>query len=114
MIKRHLCIIFIWIASCAIYAQSDEVVVFDDFEDNEKCAQVVYLEESSEIIIKNPIDTVYILQIYNLTGIVVKKIEDVKPGISKINVSDLIKGIYLIKITPVPDFPSATFKVVIR
>ena len=93
-----------------LFAQTTD----DQESDKEKCAQLVYLEESSEIKIINPIETEYLVQIYNLTGIVVKQVENVKPEVSKINVSELIKGIYLVKITPVPNLPSATFKVVIR
>ena len=108
--KKCLYILFLGVSLFGLFAQTTD----DQESDKEKCAQLVYLEESSEIKIINPIETEYLVQIYNLTGIVVKQVENVKPEVSKINVSELIKGIYLVKITPVPNLPSATFKVVIR
>ena len=108
--KRLLYFCFFYIATFVLFAQSDEPVIHD----HEKCAKVVYFEENTEIIITNPVDTEYLVQIYNLTGIIVKQVDSIKPEISKVNVSELIKGIYLVKITPVPNLPSATFKVVIR
>jgi len=108
--KKYFYILFFGFATFGLFAQTTE----DNESDKEKCAQVIYLENNSEIKIINPVDTEYLVQIYNLTGIVVKQVENVKPEVSKINISELIKGIYLIKITPVPNLPSATFKVVIR
>jgi len=108
--KKFLSILLFGFATFGLFSQTTE----DHDSDKEKCAQVIYLEDNSEIKIINPVETEYLVQIYNLTGIIVKQVENVKPEVSKINVSELIKGIYLVKITPVPNLPSATFKVVIR
>ena len=112
--KKYLFLFFILIFVGGTFIQSQNIVVQDQEHDQEKCAKVVYCEESSELIITNPVETEYLVQIYNLTGIVVKKVENVKPEVTKINISKLIKGIYLVKITPVPNLASATFKVVIK
>jgi archaellum component FlaF (FlaF/FlaG flagellin family) len=106
--------IFCFIVVSVLFSQSTETVNHDIDHDHEKCAKVVYHEDNTELIITNPVETEYIVQIYNLTGIVVMQVENVKPETSKINVSELNKGIYLVKITPVPNLHSATFKVVIR
>ena len=116
--KKYLHIIFIMVAAFGLvvtyglFAQPPEEI--EHHADDEKCAKVVYLEDSSEIKITNPVETEYLVQIYNLTGIVVKQEEEIKTEVIRINVSELVKGIYLVKITPVPHLQSATFKVVIR
>ena len=107
--NKYLYLFSFFIIVVGLFAQSD-----NDVPIQEKCAKVVYLDESSELMITNPIETEYIVQIYNLTGRVVKKVENLQPEVTKINISDLIKGIYLVKITPVPYLTSSTFKVVIK
>ena len=83
--------------------------------DKEKCAEVVYLADNSEIKITNPVDADYSVQIYNLTGIEVKHINNAKSGVFKISTSELKKGIYLVKVTPVPNSTApAIFKVLIK
>ena len=83
--------------------------------DKEKCAEVVYLTDNSEIKISNPVDTDYRVQIYNLTGVEVKQINNAKSDVLKISTSELKKGIYLVKIYPVPNSAiPAIFKVLIK
>ena len=83
--------------------------------DKEKCAEVVYLADNSEIKITNPVDDNYSVQIFNLTGIEVKRIDNAKPGVFKISTSELKKGIYLVKVSPVPNSAiPAIFKVLVK
>ena len=113
--NKYLYLFSLFIIVVGLFAQSDnKVIVQEQEQEQEKCAKVVYLNESSELLITNPVETEYLVQIYNLTGRVVKKVENVKPEVIKINISELIKGIYLVKITPVPYLTSSTFKVVIK
>ena len=111
--KKIFGILFFMIVVIGLSAQVSNSNI--SIADKEKCAEVIYLTDNSEIKITNPVDSDYHVQIYNLTGIEVKHIDNAKSGVLKISTSELKKGIYLVKVYPVPNSTiPAIFKVLVK
>ena len=111
--KKFLCILFLLAAVVGMSAQITNNGM--NISEKEKYAEVIYSAENSEIKIINPVDTDYSVRIYNLTGVEVKRIDNIKPGVSRVSASELKKGVYLLKVSPAPNnVLSATFKVMIK
>ncbi len=71
--------------------------------------------QSNEIVISNPVNKSFIVQIFDLTGNEVFKQEfSSNNNIIRISSIQLKPGIYLIKVTPAVSAPSVTAKIIFK
>ncbi len=71
--------------------------------------------QSNEIVISNPINKNFIVQIFDLTGNELFKQEfPSNNNIIRISSNQLKPGIYLIKVTPAVSAPSVTAKIIFK
>jgi|UPI00047EA476 hypothetical protein len=85
------------------------------FDDNQPAPSVYVDGFNSEIVIENQVDKDFSVQVFDLTGKEISR-TDVSDGsfIVRIKTAQLKRGIYLIRLTPVANAPSATFKIMLR
>lgn len=81
---------------------------------SEKATSVYYNNASLELIITNPFDGNYLVQVFNLTGTEVLRQDVLKTSMARVPASKLKNGVYLVRITPVLNQPSATFKIMVK
>lgn len=80
-------------------------------------AVVVYMDgHTGDLVVNNAsVTTSYEIQLFDLTGKeVIKVVQEPETPISRIQTSQLRKGVYLVRVTPAPNAPSVTLKVMIR
>ncbi len=82
---------------------------------NEKSVIVYFDGASNEIVVNNPLESnKYLVQVFNLTGSEVVKYESIQNNIAKIPTALFRNGVYLVRVSPTPNQPSATFKIMVR
>ncbi len=81
---------------------------------SEKVASVFFDSSSLELVIKNSVDANYLVQVFNMTGTEIFRHQVLKTPLARIRASQLHNGVYLVRITPVPNQPFATFKIMVR
>lgn len=79
-------------------------------------AVVVFVDSSTgDLVITNHVNGFYEIQLFDLTGKeVLKVVQEPETPTRRIQTSQLRKGIYLVRVSPAPDAPSVTLKVMIR
>jgi hypothetical protein len=85
-------------------------------EADEEKAVIVYVDATTtDLVVTNPVKTAYEIQLFDLTGKeVVRVVQEPETPTCRIQTSQLCKGIYLVRVTPAPNVPSVTLKVMIR
>lgn len=85
-------------------------------ETSEEKAVIVFVDGSTgELVVTNQVNSSYEIQLFDLTGKeVLKVVQDHETPTRRIQTSQLRKGIYLVRVSPTPDAPSVTLKVMIR
>lgn len=85
------------------------------FDANQPTSTVYVDSFNSEIVVENQVDKDFSVQVFDLTGKEISR-SDVSDGSSvvRIKTSQLKRGVYLIRLTPVANAPSATFKIMLR
>lgn len=76
--------------------------------------RLFYDSSNHEIVINNSFDGNYIVQVFNLTGTEVLRKEVLKSTSTHIAASQLRNGVYLVRVSPVKNKPSATFKIMVK
>lgn len=79
-------------------------------------AVIVYVDGTTgDLVVTNAVMTSYEVQLFDLTGKeVLKTVQEAETPTCRIQTSQLRKGIYLVRVTPAPNAPSVTLKVMIR
>ncbi len=85
-------------------------------EAEEEKAVLVYVDGSTgDLVVTNHVNASYKIQLFDLTGKeVIKVVQDPETPTRRIQTSQLRKGVYLVRVTPAPNAPSVTLKVMIR
>lgn len=81
---------------------------------SEKVTKVLFDSSNFEIIVNNPVDGNYLVQVFNLTGSEIIRHDVLLSSSARIPASKLRNGVYIVRITPTPNQPSATFKIMVR
>lgn len=102
-----------------IFMASGSETVFSAENSVENTAEkelVVYVEESTgQLVITNRVDANYTIQLFDLTGKEVMKLEqDRENPTRRIETSQLPRGIYLVRVIPAHNVPSKTVKIMVR
>jgi len=76
---------------------------------------VFFNAASHEIVIINPVSTSYLVQVFDLTGVEINSL-NVGAGTSntRLSTSEMSRGIYLVRVSPVSDAITSTFKILVR
>lgn len=81
---------------------------------SEKVASVFFDASSLELVVKNSFDGNYMVQVFNMTGMEIFRHQVLKTPLVRIRASQLHNGVYLVRITPAPNQPFATFKIMVK
>ncbi|ASB50243.1 T9SS type A sorting domain-containing protein [Alkalitalea saponilacus] len=75
----------------------------------------VSVNSSGDIIVNNPGEKTYTIQVFDLTGKEILRREVIsETGVQTLSSSSLRRGVYLVRVTPASNAPSATIKIMIR
>lgn len=77
-------------------------------------SSVFFQNSTQELIVKNEVQGKYLVQVFNLTGTEVIRHDVMNASMVKIPATKLKNGVYLVRISPVPNQPSATFKIMVK
>lgn len=85
-------------------------------ETSEEKTVIVFVDGSTgELVVTNHVNSSYEIQLFDLTGKeALKVVQDHETPTRRIQTSQLRKGIYLVRVSPAPNAPSVTLKVMIR
>lgn len=86
----------------------------DQMKTDSTNTSVFYQKSSLELIVKNEVQGKYLVQVFNLTGTEVLRHETINTTTVKIPATKLKNGVYLVRVAPVPNQPSATFKIMVK
>ncbi|NLX72797.1 MAG: T9SS type A sorting domain-containing protein [Bacteroidales bacterium] len=76
----------------------------------------VYIDAyTGELVVNNKVSSVYEVRIFDLTGKEVMKATQPQSDLnSRLDISGLSKGLYLVRVSPTPDAPALTIKIMLR
>jgi hypothetical protein len=90
-------------------------VAFSSETPEEKSVLAFVDSSTGELVVTNQVSSAYEIQLFDLTGKEVLKVaQEPESPICRIQTSHLRKGVYLVRVTPSPDAPSAILKVLLR
>lgn len=114
--RIFLLFVIVNIISCLnLYGSSGQYVANSiNTQDIVEETRLFYDSSNHEIVINNSFDGNYIVQVFNLTGTEVLRKDVLKSTNTHIAASQLRNGVYLVRVSPVKNQPSATFKIMVK
>ncbi|TCO08719.1 T9SS type A sorting domain-containing protein [Natronoflexus pectinivorans] len=86
-----------------------------DFSEEPAVKTTVSVNTNGDIVVNNPDEENYTIQVFDLTGKEILRREVISEiGAQTLSSSSLRRGVYLVRVTPASNAPSATIKIMIR